>query len=359
MLHRRRFGVTLLWWLAVCTAVALVPVGAQEAGGATIEQVGWWNRLNDAPLETGVASPPAPPTNVRAGDIAVGAVGGDPDKVAAVGITIDAAPGSTVASMTLTLKEHAGTSANAAGATIVACPAGEFWAAGENAAWATRPPGDCEAAEAVGKRAEDGTWTFDLTSIGAQWVDGTLQPNGVVLQEKVDNPVAFQVTFVGRNEGAPVVELQASGGGGEDDEFAGGDTGAVTDGGGDVSSGETPSFDTGAPIDVGAAPIADPGAPPAVAPGGDAPAAGGGGGQTEEAGAPREPDHTVLGNLPLGTLLLLPILAGVALLGAYLLGPAGEPLAVIRERGVSRALAARERATAHPHPDTAMEASTP
>ena len=360
MLHRRRFGLTLLWWLAVGCALVLAPVGAQEGGGATIDQVGWWNRLNDAPVETAVGSPPAPPTNVRAGDIAVGAVAGDPDKVAAVGITLDAPPGSTVDSGTLTLKEHAGTSANAAGATIVACPAAEFWAAGANAAWQTQPKADCDTAEAAGKRADDGTWTFDLTQIAAAWLDGTTQPNGVVLLEKVDNPVSFQVAFIGKGDGAPAAAVTASGGGAEDDPLAGGDTGGAVDAGGDVSGGGTSSFDPGTPIDVGTAPLPDAGAPAAPSSGGvDTPTADDtGGGAAEEASGPREPDNTVLGNLPIGTLLLLPLLLGIVLLGAYVLGPAGEPLTVIRERGVSRALAARERAAARSHSDTAMEAPT-
>jgi hypothetical protein len=47
--------------------------------------------------------------------------------------------------------------------------------------------------------------------------------------------------------------------------------------------------------------------------------------------------------------LLLPVALAVLGLMTYSLGPAGEPAAASRERGVSRALAARERAFADAH----------
>lgn len=115
--------------------------------------------------------------------------------------------------------------------------------------------------------------------------------------------------------------------------FDSGGTGGSFDGG---SGGfETPSFGS-TDIPVGGLPTpgaSDPGTTPTSAP----PA------------APRTIASTspnILGNLPGGLVLAVPLF--IALLGllSYSLGPAGDPVAATRQRGVSRALAAR--ATAGP-----------
>ena len=333
---------------ALVTALLLVDIAGAEAGdgisatGASVDKVGWWHAKNVATSTPAANVTVPPPPGVPAGTLAVGAENGEPDRLTAIGIIPEAVSGDTITSFTLTIKEAGppATGFNGTAAKIVACPITSFWVGGENGTWDTRPIYDCELAKAAGTRAADGTWTFDLLPIGQIWVDpsGTIAPDGIVLVEDVASPETFQTVFATSGEGALVVAIQHEAGAPADDPFAdsgsfdvGTDPGAFDSGAGGF---DVPSFGS-SDIPVGGLPAPGVATPePGVTP------------QAEKPPAPRAIAHqspNVLGNMPGGVTVLVP--AFIILLGllSYSLGPAGEPVAVTRQRGVSRALAARAR----------------
>lgn len=350
---------------AAVGGLLLVGVATAEAGdgisatGATVDKVGWWHERNVATSTPASRVTVPPPPGVPAGTLAVGAFNGEPDKIAAVGILPEATVGDTITSFTLTIKE-AGAPAggyNSAAAKIVACPITAFWVGGDNGTWDSRPTYDCNLAKAPGVRADDGTWTFDLQAVGDVWVDpaGTVAADGVVLLEEVDSPESFQTVFATSGDGALVVSLAYEPGTGtsddplfEDDGSFGGDTGSFDDGSFDSGGGfDVPTIGSG-DIPVGGLPTPDVPTPtPGATPQDEAP-------PRPTTIAWRSPN--VLGNMPGGVLVLLP--AFLVLLGllSYSLGPAGEPAVAARQRGVSRALAARAARGTDPSP-TPMETS--
>jgi hypothetical protein len=328
----------------------LISAAGAEAGdgitatGASVDKVGWWHSKNVATSTPAANVTVPPPPGVPAGTLAVGAVNGEPDRITAIGILPDAVVGDSITSFTLTIKEAGPPAAgfNGAAAKILACPITAFWVGGENGTWDNRPAFDCDLAKASGTRADDGTWTFDLLAIGTAWVDpsGTIAPDGVVLVEEVDSPDGFQTVFATSGEGAITVALSFTpGDDGTSDttvDDSGGDLGGGTDGGFDE-----PSFGSG-DIPVGGLPTPDVSTPEA--------------GTTPQDGpptAPRTVAHitpNILGNLPGGLVLVAPTFLLLLGLLAYSLGPAGEPAAATRQRGVSRALASRSRASASAPP---------
>jgi len=317
-----------------------------SATGATVDKVGWWHEKNVATETPAAIVTVPPPPGVPEGALAVGAVGGEPDRLTAIGILPDALPGDTITSFTLAIKEAGPPAANAntGEAKIVACPITAFWVPGTNGTWATKPEFDCDIAKATGTRADDGTWTFDLQPIGQAWTDpaGTITPDGIVLVEEVDAPDTFEAVFATEGEGALVVTLESTAGAPPDTEpsaIGGGTDGGVVDAGAggfdlpDIGAGEVP---------VGGLPT-----PEASPPGTAAPDA------APVAGAPiASASPNVLGNLPGGLVVAVPAFLVLLALLSFSLGPAGEPAAATRQRGVSRALAAR----AQPIHPTASEA---
>jgi hypothetical protein len=320
---------------------------AQESGGitatgATVDKVGWWSKSNVA-TETPAAIVTVPrPPSIPAGTLAVGAQAGDESMLAAVGILPDAEQGDTVTAFTLVMKEMTspGANVNSAAAKLAACPITAFWVGGENGLYANRPTFDCDAAKAPGARAADGTWTFDLLPIGTLWLDpfGTTAPDGVVIVEDAAAPDSFQVDFATAEPGSITVTFQFTPGA-DDGGALTGDTVPSFDGGGDIS---TPSFEGpsigSADIPVGGLPT--PGETTTTA----APS-------PTTTAAPKKISSSageILGNMPGGLLLLFPAVFVLLGLLSFSLGPAGDPVTTIRQRGVSRALAARERAHANP-----------
>lgn len=353
-----RFGLsiaTALLGAALLMSVATAAPGdGISASGVTVDKFGWWHSQNHATAgPTGNITVPPPP-GVPAGTLAVGAVNGDADRIAAIGMLPDAQPGDTISSFTMTVKEAGAPAAgfNGEAAKIVACPITEFWVGVENGngTWESRPTFDCSIASAEGSRGLDGTWSFDLLAIGQAWVDpnGDLVADGVALVEDVDAPEGFQTVLATEGDGAIVITMAY--------EPAGGTTTTVdtipvdggTDGGfdGGTDGFQSPGFGTGG-VDIG-----DPTPTSAVTPGSTP--------QNAPPAAPRiitNRSPNILGNLPGGIALAIPLF--LALLGslAYSLGPAGEPTAATRQRGVSRALAARARAKSTLSPATPSETS--
>lgn len=336
--------------LALVFALALPASALAATEGATIDKTGWWNRATSAtPTPAGPVTVPPPP-GIPEGDLAVGRLGSEVTAMAAVGIQPEEGPGATVESFTLTLREDPDAAANQAvdEATILACPIISFWAGGDNGPWDTQPEHDCAAASAPGVRADDGTWTFDLTAIGALWFDtfGTIRADGVVLVPDDGTEGSFQVVWQGID--AIDVELRAQPGPAGDDPFAAppafdppADAGLSSGPGGGGSSIFSPPRVTtpptvtsppaidGAPVDTGADADAD---------------------ADEVAGAPAAGDvprgtraGTLVGNLPPAGLLLVPFALVTMFAMSYWLGPAGQPSTIDRRGGVSRALALRAR----------------
>jgi hypothetical protein len=310
-----------------------------SATGATVDRFGWWHEKNVATETPAAIVTVPPPPGVPAGTLAVGAVNGEQDRIAALGIAPEAVAGDTPTRFTLTLTEAEppAVQANAAAAAIVACPITEFWVPIENGQWANRPVFDCDLAKVPGSRGDDGTWTFDLLPIAQLWLDpaGSVVADGIVLVEEVESPSAFQVVFATEDEGAGSVVFAATPG--------------------------TPTTDTTVPFDPG---TGDPGfevpglGTGEVPVGGDLPApevATTAAPTTTTAPVAAAPVATtspnVLGNLPGGLAVAVPAFLVLMGLLSYSLGPAGEPLAVTRQGGVSRALATRPAPRSTPPED--------
>jgi hypothetical protein len=332
-------------------AVLLVSVAVAEPGdgisatGATVDRVGWWHEKNvGTSTPAGVTVTVPPPPGVPPGTLAVGAFNGEPDRITAIGILPEAVSGDSITSFTLTIKEAGAPAAgfNGEAAKIVACPITSFWVAAENGTWDTRPTYDCDVAQAPGTRGADGTWTFDLLPIGQLWVDpaATTAADGIVLVEQVESPDGFQTVFATSGDGALVVSLAFEpGSGSSDDPFAGSgafsDTGTLDSGGATFDAPSIGSSD----IPVGGLPAPGVATPEAGATPQDAPAV------APATIASEQPN--VLGNLPGGLVLAVPLFLVLLALLSYSLGPAGEPATVgtRRQGGVSRALAARATAS--------------
>jgi hypothetical protein len=380
---QRASGWALALGMAVATALPAEPALALDpgaTGAAAATQAGWWNRLQGSmegeppgnPVRPLIPAFPAPPT-VPGDAIAAGASGGQPDKVAAVGIEVAVPTAGHVDALTLRLTESPAQSANtnAATAKVLACPATVPWGANKNSSWVDRPKSDCGLGQAEGKRAADGTWTFDLTALAGLWADpvAPLAQYGVVLAlDPAASPGVTQVSWLDVDTGKVAVDLLASGPTGPAPPAAP----AESPSGGPTSA-ASPAPD-GAMVAVpvaegsGAArgsaelafsdPLAFPTGQPVYAPI-SSPAVGSG---TELSTAPDASVPVILSparplgrtlrarpvvglgdEVPATTLLLVPIALGLALLIGLVLGPTGRPLPVWkRAGGLSRALDRRE-----------------
>jgi hypothetical protein len=374
MSSRARLEVFALAVLFLLSASAAPAQAAESQAVAT--QDGWWNRLQGPqegepagnPIRPVAPALPKPP-NVPADAIATSVTAGQVDKVAAVGIDVLLAEGAALDGLLLRLKESPANGANigADKAKVLACPSTNPWGSGQNANWQDRPVADCGLGSASGSRADDGTWTFDLSAIGRLWADpyAPLPAYGVVLSiDPAASSSPVQVSWLNFETGEVAVELAASPGAG-----------------GIADAGPVATEPAAAPVDSASAPAlagtggsgafpsaeenatgfpAYPTGPsaytttPAVA---DASA---GGDTTEspaEAGlgpAPATPDRAApvlrsrravdfWEHVPTPTVLLIPVAFGLALLVSVTLGPAGRPSPVFRrEGGLSRALARRK-----------------
>ena len=310
-----------------------------DARRAEAVKVGWWWVANEPPPDTGLLAAPQPPApNVPKGAIPVGALAGDPEKVAAIEVRLGAEPGSSVRAFEMVLRESAapGANANAEAAQILACPVSElFWADGGAAAWKDQPTYDCELASAKGKRSAKGLWRFDLSAVAAGWLaDGSTASQSVVLVEDVAAPESFQVTFDGIKDKGVGLALKA------------GEPPAVPEGTSPPPAPESLGGGGGSPSFVDSGPVLDSGgvdvaplaadAPPAA---GQQPAAGDE--TTQSAVSPVASAAAVpawYSGIPRAAYLLLPVALALAYLVMLSLGPAGRPAPTTGRHGVSRAL---------------------
>lgn len=340
-----RSGAVILC-LFVIAFVGLLPtaVGQEETSAtAMLTQDGWWNRAKGPqegepgnPLRSNVGGSVPAPSTVPENGLGVGAAAGETDKVAAIGILLDAPPDAIVDSLVLTLKETEanGSNINTAAAKIVACPITDFWAGVKNGDFVNRP--NCDEGQLIpGKRGADGTWTFDLTALATAWLDsmGELTQNGVLLREAVDPPVSFQTSFSDIATDKVIADFAATGG---FDDF--GEEELADDGAGGFDAGGGEGFDPGttfaeSPALPEAAPEPSPAPRPDVA-------------TSLPQGRPIS-SIGLFSNVPVPAVILF----ALALIGAFLflglvLGPMASPeAATVRTAGVSRALAEREAAS--------------
>jgi hypothetical protein len=184
------------WGLLVAGAVLLTSLfpalAPAQSNSAAVPVTGgsWYWQEQVGTVEPGGGLPPvAPPgalptPDVPAGDFPVSVVAGQPDKESFLQLDTSAiAAGSTVSSLVLTLHEDA-TGGNVAAdmATIEARAVTSFFAAGDaGKPWVGRPAYDTTGPAVAGKRATDGTWTFELAPIAQAWANGTPSNNGLAL----------------------------------------------------------------------------------------------------------------------------------------------------------------------------------
>jgi hypothetical protein len=188
---------------------ALAP--AQTSAGVPVTGGSWYWQEQVGTINT-PAAPVAPPSalptpDVPAGDFPVAVVAGQPDKESFLQLDSSAIPaGSTVASLILTLHEDsAGGNVAADTGTIEARAVTGFMTGGaQGAPWPNRPSYDTAGPAAAGKRAGDGTWTFELGPIASRWASGELSNNGIALVPA--NPQqgqAYEVVWFGTGGAKP------------------------------------------------------------------------------------------------------------------------------------------------------------
>ena len=317
---KHRLGIGL-----VCALLAVTVAPARAEGTATADKEGWWS-------STGQAVPDADvPDTVPEGAIGIAATGGQVTKVAAIGVVLDAAKGSTVQTFTLTMKEAEGTGAqqNSDGAAIVACPVTDFFSGESNGKLADAPAADCEAAMSEGERTDDGTWTFDLTAIADAWLDpfGTIAANGLRFDP---GDGTFQVSLTGMEDAVFDIALSAP----EEDADPFDSSTTTVPGGFTGGSSASSGGDVAAPPPSVAVPTTEPSGSDVTAT-----TVAESTGETATATAASRAGDTG-GNFPGGIPLLVLVVLGSGLLIALALGPAGRERAASSRRsgGVTRAL---------------------
>ncbi|MBA0126091.1 DNRLRE domain-containing protein [Haloechinothrix sp. YIM 98757] len=315
-----------------------------EMSGAAVVKDGWWWALNETPEDdTGFVPQEPPPSNVPEGAIPVAAAGGDREKISAIEFALEARPGAEMRSATLALREseESGANVNEEDAVVRACQITEsFWADEEAAAWETRPEVDCEAGSAEGIRDEDGTWTFDLTSLASSWVaeDGET-PQSIMLVAEAESAESFQVAYEGLDHEAIGITVDAEGGsapggaGGGDAEEIGESVAGAPDAAGapaEEAAPAAPGSDDEAAVAAGDGEIPEDAEAPVTS------ADGGSGNDPDLAAGPAQP--SVYDGIPWAAWLLVPAALGVAYIAMLALGPRGEPTTGSSGHGVSRAL---------------------
>lgn len=318
----------------------LAPAGALTGGGAstaTLSRDGWWE-------------PKPSLSTVPANAIAVGAQGGNDTKIAAIGMDIFVADDEELVGLTLTLKEATGPGANfppiteqsqsqpQSAVVIVACPITSIWVPEDGGDKAVNPPvADCDMARGDGVRNHAaGTWSFDLTFLAELWINDTIDQNGILLIERVGPPMSFQVSFEDLSTGSPALDLDTFPITDEpEDDFTEEEFEEFISGGTDSGSTDDNFFSAIGSTVTGTSdtPFGITDTPPTTAPAQP---------EAERRNQPVANRRPTKGTLPLGTLALIPLVLGLALLSGVILGPAGDPATVRhREGGLSRALARR------------------
>jgi hypothetical protein len=315
---------------AVMVLLALAPVGPTGAddGGVTVEKSGWWSQANqEVPTPNGPFTPPLPKSPLVPEDsLPVTSFLGQPQNVSAIGFAIPEDMAATTFELILPLAEGGGADSGGSSAKIAACAVTSYWEGTENGKWDAKPEWDCNKAKAPGKRNDDGSWTFDLGSIAALWADpfeDVARADGGIVLVPDDATSTFQVAFAKEDITieATLSEVTTPG----DDAF-------TVDVSQETIPAGTPTFSEGS-VATGDLP-----APTAERPSDGSRESGG----TRLTASRQHDVGNIGGNLPLGMLLLVPLVLVVAVLaGQSVSARERRPDAVRRQGGVGRALAAR------------------
>ncbi|HUR02639.1 MAG TPA: hypothetical protein VM347_08875 [Nonomuraea sp.] len=325
----RAAGVARRGLASAMAATALTLIVTSGAAGAAprVTRDGWWTQ-NDPGV-------PAVPSDA----VAIAAVAGTLQKVAAFDLDLGLAAGAVIDNVTFTVPEAPGSVA-AAQAKLTACPITAAWVAVHKGAWAQRPSWDCTVATGESIRGADGVWTFDLTNVARAW-QSKIIPRGVAIIPSPGSPASFQVHLAGVTTGRATLRVAVAAAEGSQDGAGG--TGSEAP----PPSTDAPSFESFPPTSTDAGAFAPP--PPVAAPTPDA------------TPAPADPQIVLaeratsgglaatgpraghlFGNYSPASLLLVPLVLALALGLATALGPEGDPTGLRRrEGGVSRALARR------------------
>ena len=335
--RRRVWGVIA----SAMVALAVLPVdgisGAEDTAGVSVQKSGWWSQSNTGVnTPNGAITPPIPRSPfVPNGSLPVTATLGQPQNISAIGFAVP--DGMQASSLTLTLPPAEGGDQNASAAKIAACVITAYWDGSDNAKWEAKPQWDCAKAKASGTRNDDGSFTFDLSSIAMLWADPfeTIPAdNGVALVPDPDDATGtFQVTFA---KDKITTEATLS-------EATSSDSSFTVDVSEQTIPTGTPTFSEGS-VDTGPLPA------PSASGGGSPEASRGSTGGGTRIAADRQHDvGNIGGNLPLGMLLLIPIVLVVAVLAGQSVSSRGaRPEHARRQGGVGRALAARATQSVRP-----------
>ena len=160
------------------------PVGAVDA--ASIDDVGWWARTNQAPGLGAVVAPP----DVPAGQLLVEGTAEGATAIAALRATLPEGTGSPILTLTAASEVSGET------ALLLACQSGSGWTGAHAGEWASKPSPDCSQS-VQGIRADDGSsWTFPLGALqfGDQ-IDVVLTPGVDPAVPAPLNGSAFRIAF--------------------------------------------------------------------------------------------------------------------------------------------------------------------
>ncbi|MCU1451681.1 MAG: hypothetical protein JWP02_3851 [Acidimicrobiales bacterium] len=339
----RRWGLLVAGAVLVTSLFPALAPAQSNSAGVPVTGGSWYWQEQVGTVEPGGGLPPvAPPgalptPDVPAGDFPVSVVAAQPDKETFLQLDTSAiAAGSTVSSLVLTLHEDA-TGGNVAADTakIEARAVTSFFAAGDSGKpWAGRPAYDTTGPAVAGKRAADGTWTFELAPIAQAWANGAPANSGLALVPAApEGSQGYEVVWVGvGKDKGPTTSGSVSP---PSPASTGGDTSAQ------ASSGDSSSA---APLsiapDTSGAGVATSDTP-SIAPGSSTPAAAAPRLSTPAAAPPRVRQISSTHRAPPWSFYLA-IVAALALIGASTLslGELGEP-EPDRRGGVLRALERR------------------
>lgn len=174
----------------VVSAVGLVAGGwlaigpAEAEPASSVDDLGWWSRINQDPALGGVLVFP----DVTPGQLLVEGTPEGATAIAALRATLPEGTGSPV----LTLQAASAVGAEAA--VLLACQSGSGWTGAHAGSWDAKPSPDCSKS-VQGIPSEDGTsWSFALAPLQlADQIDVVLTPGAVA--EGGGASSAFRVVF--------------------------------------------------------------------------------------------------------------------------------------------------------------------
>lgn len=171
--------------LGLVTGTWLAVAPAQAEPASSLDDVGWWSRVNQDPTLGGVLVFP----DVTPGQLLVEATPEGATAIAALRATLPEGTGNPV----LTLQAASAVGGEAA--VLLACQSGSGWTGAHAGAWDAKPSPDCSQS-VQGIPSEDGTtWSFSLAPLQfTDQVDVVLTP-GAAAEGQDSVSSAFRIVF--------------------------------------------------------------------------------------------------------------------------------------------------------------------